>query len=591
MARSARGVQVVEQHFLDWLMELHRYLCLVLLVSMCWYDTAAAGPDDLEQARKLFDQGQIREAADRLDAILAITPTSEQAWVLRASLHRAENEPDRARLAISRALELAPNDIEVLNEYALQLLTDNDVAGALASFQRGLTAQPNNIDALAGRARCRHLQGEFDSAIADYSACLKANSAGHEVWELRGDSYFELGKWQEARADYTESVRRFSENAKVWVSRGNVLLQLQELRGAVGDFSVAIELAPNDATAWSWRAAAYSRLESWEYVHRDAGRAISLDANHMDGWGLRGMANSQLGRPQEALSDFEKALSLQKTPVILVERARVHSSLGSWQSAQRDLLEATQLDNTNHSAWNELGVSHLRLGQWKEAKAAYSTAIQLDGQIPLYWRNRAALAAELGELESAAADYALCVASLNADLEDHREAILVADRRRDPKGVAEIAEQVEKRFPTVAGSAQREALATIRLLAGSSDEKLARSAEELAQLPEDDRSSYTTLIGGLVQLWRKQIDAAIVTLSNLPATAPIEERALAAYALVVALQRSGQSEVDKSRNEAAQALLDQITRPAADSQTGVRMVWQDRFLVEWVKGHAQASQR
>lgn len=561
----------------------------MLASVLCSCPASAADPADIEQAQKLIDLGRLPDAAILLDSILASAPTSERAWLLRARVHKQEGKTEQARQAMARALEIAPDSVDALNDQAIQQLADNDVAGALTSFERGLTVQPGNSDSLVGRAFCRHRQGQFEAAIADYSQCLKLKPREHSLWEMRGDSYSALKKWQEARDDYTKSLRIHSGSAKVWLSRGQAHLQLHDQRSAVGDFSAAIELAPTDALLWSERAGAYIQLGNWDYARRDSDRAIFLDPKYMDGWALRGMAHARLSQPEEALKDFDEAIGLQKDPQVLLERSRLHGSLGHWPAAQGDLEETTRIDIANSDAWNELGVAHLRQGHWEDAKMAYSQAIKLHDQNSMYMRNRAALAAERGDLKSAAADYTLCLAIPSAELEDHWEAALVANHLHDDKALSTIARQAEDRFAAVASSAEVSTLAMIRLLSAGDDQRLQASAAQLSELAEKDHSSYETLVLGLVHLGRKDDRAALAVLSTFPESAPIAERSLVAFARAIAQQRSGQSDSAKGQFSAGRQLLDQIKPPAADSQSGVRLVWQDRFVTEWLSEQAAAA--
>lgn len=51
---------------------------------------------------------------------------------------------------------------------------------------------------------------------------------------------------------------------------------------------------------------------------------------------------------------------------------------GLWRDATQRFENATQLDPTYASAWNNLGIAYEQLGRFEEAKKAYERAIELD---------------------------------------------------------------------------------------------------------------------------------------------------------------------------------------------------------------------
>jgi len=51
---------------------------------------------------------------------------------------------------------------------------------------------------------------------------------------------------------------------------------------------------------------------------------------------------------------------------------------GLWRDATQRFENATALDPTYASAWNNLGISYEQLGRFEEAKKAYERALELD---------------------------------------------------------------------------------------------------------------------------------------------------------------------------------------------------------------------
>lgn len=72
-----------------------------------------------------------------------------------------------------------------------------------------------------------------------------------------------------------------------------------------------MERYPDDAEAWLDRGSALAELGCYEEAVTSYERTISLDPENWQGWKDRGVALKELGRQEEALKSYERALELQ----------------------------------------------------------------------------------------------------------------------------------------------------------------------------------------------------------------------------------------------------------------------------------------
>ena len=114
-------------------------------------------------------------------------------------------------------------------------------------------------------------------------------------------------------------VRSGSCEANCHISKGAAALEAEDLAKAVHHFSKAIEADPEFAEAYSQRAIVHCLLEQWDHSMADCQRTVELMPCHFNAWAGLGHCHAHEGRWKEALSCYQKALSINPHIDCLVE--------------------------------------------------------------------------------------------------------------------------------------------------------------------------------------------------------------------------------------------------------------------------------
>jgi len=114
-------------------------------------------------------------------------------------------------------------------------------------------------------------------------------------------------------------VRSGSCEANCHISKGAAALETEDLAKAVHHFTKAIEADPKFAEAYSQRAIAHCLLEQWDRSMADCQRTVELMPCHFNAWAGLGHCHAHEGRWKEALSCYQKALSINPHIECLVE--------------------------------------------------------------------------------------------------------------------------------------------------------------------------------------------------------------------------------------------------------------------------------
>lgn len=247
------------------------------------------------------------------------------------------------------AIELAPNDVDVLSIYATYLRTARRSEEALPILERALDLDPLSVMLYHDLGRVNLWMGNFESALTAFRRISQINPGnpyaahGAGMATILSGQLVEAGYWSDEAAKMDPADYENPATAVVvYVSAGN--METAERR-----MLEALELGP--AEPYPLSVQAYFLLHAGEREKAiDIARA-SLAKGLDDRWGsdvifLRLVADDALatGQYEEALAWFE-----QKVPELLGE--------------------LPQVDSTNIVKAVDLG--HLLLASGREAKARY----------------------------------------------------------------------------------------------------------------------------------------------------------------------------------------------------------------------------
>lgn len=188
--------------------------------SKAWSGRGGGEPAQHCAAIAYLGLGLYSEAALRLEA-LAESSTA-QGGRLRAELYAQAGQawliagrPDQALTVQTRALELRPNDPEILIDRSITFATTGLLWDAVDDLNRVLEMKPDRADALVFRA----------------------------------SAYRSLDSLDLAEQDIEQATRLWPDSPEVLLERGNIRKRRGNTAGARGDLLMVIELAPNSPAA------------------------------------------------------------------------------------------------------------------------------------------------------------------------------------------------------------------------------------------------------------------------------------------------------------------------------------------------------
>ncbi len=263
-----------------------------------------------QQAETAANTGQVDQAIDHLNQIIAKTPNHASSLAQRSTLlweHRGDS--DQALQDITAAIQARPEDPELLFQRGKIRFHVGDSQGAIADYTQALRLDNTFSDAYVNRGTARAHLGDEEGAVQDYTAALavaedpKVRAFAHLNRCL---SLSNLQKNAQALADCTEATNLRPNNSLAYENRGLVKRRLGDPQGALQDFTVAIQIDPANPEAYYNRALTRQELGDLEGAMDDLNQTLTLDPEHPFAYYDRGLLYADRGETEQAIDDFEQ---------------------------------------------------------------------------------------------------------------------------------------------------------------------------------------------------------------------------------------------------------------------------------------------
>jgi type IV pilus assembly protein PilF len=164
--------------------------------------SASAAANHVQMGRAYMQRGQLQVALERLTKALELDPRSTDAHTVIAILYEEIRRPERAEFHYKRAVELAPDNGAVNNNYGQYLCRNRRFDEAEARFRKAMDDPFYSTPALAyaNAGVCAVQAGTRDRAEDYLRRALEIEPGNAEVLLLLARLQFDRGEHLRARA-------------------------------------------------------------------------------------------------------------------------------------------------------------------------------------------------------------------------------------------------------------------------------------------------------------------------------------------------------------------------------------------------------
>ncbi len=245
-------------------------------------------------------------------------------------------------------------------------------------------------------------------AIAAVPASKRANY--YYFWRHQSANFRGLAEYDEALASINVAIELEPRDSLLLNEKAATLLTLKKYLEAIAIYSKLIQIK-SEAYAYNNRGAAKYYLGNKQEAISDYDRAVSINPQAADVYNNRGLAKSALGNKQGAISDYDLAISINPLYVEAYRnRGVAKSALGNKQGAISDYDKAIAINPQFSAAYYNRGVVKYTLGNKQEAINDYDRALAIDPQYADAYNSRGAAKLSLGKNQEAINDFDKAIA-------------------------------------------------------------------------------------------------------------------------------------------------------------------------------------
>ena len=290
------------------------------------------------------------------DAVAAEPDNAEAQHLLGLSLHKS-GDPDGARLALDRAIALAPT-VALFHFSRGSVELDSHPDAARVQMQQAVALNPNAREAYVSLVHLALGKGELDEAKRNLKL---AELVDPDATDVR----LAAGSVAQADGDSDSALREFSNAAS------------QDPQNAYAQLSLGL---------------AYLERGSWAFAEQALKNTLALQPGNAGV--VRALVQCQLdqGDQDAALATIDAWLLDHPGDALLLRRAELHSERGNIDLAMADFRRRLAADAADPVALRAVVSSLLSQGLNEPALTAVETALAKDSRSDALWQLRLSLA-------------------------------------------------------------------------------------------------------------------------------------------------------------------------------------------------------
>lgn len=333
----------------------------------------------------LFEEDRREESAARLEEALALFPNFRDAHRNLAIVHIRDEEWEKAKKHLVRAMELGSREAVTLGLLGYCHAVAGHSQAALDAYRIASLSQPEEKQWKLGQAQALAQLGDSNRANRIYQEILEHEPGDWNLWLNQADGWVALGRPLEAMANLEAARRAGALPPEGILSLGHLFLENELLPLAVARYREAFEseeTVPNER-----KIEALEYLTQREHYPEAAGLLEILPATGMTNLGdenlegryqrVSSLVEIETGDPERGAARLEAWL--ERNPIdgeALLLLGRHRESEGKREIAEMLFEQATGVPETAaaaHRAWGNLLLSERdyegTIVQWEKSIA------------------------------------------------------------------------------------------------------------------------------------------------------------------------------------------------------------------------------
>jgi len=353
-------------------------VCLLALLSP-GASPPQATADRVEQLRtrasEASGRGDLAGAAAAYEQLISVDPSLAPAYNNLGSIYLRQREFQKAADILEKGLRVDPRMKSAVAMLGTALFELGRYQDARVRLEEALQVNPSDSNLELVLANDLTKVGDFEAAAEHFQRLSVRLPKNQHVLYLLAKVYMQLGQQALARMNAIDPD-------SVWVHEisAEVMDGMKNYDGATVEYKKAIEIAPRQPGVHFKLGDLYWSLSQWDNAAAEFRAELVNDPkNCMAQWKLGDILVQQSIRPEEALADIDKALTMcPELNEARMDRGKVLLQLRRAQDALPDLEAAVKQAPEDAAGHFLLARAYRALGRQGDAEAEMKTFTALE---------------------------------------------------------------------------------------------------------------------------------------------------------------------------------------------------------------------
>ncbi|BAV33880.1 methyltransferase [Sulfuricaulis limicola] len=391
-----------------------------------------------DRVEQLFRTGRPQEAIELCRRVCETSGATSDDWFLYGCVSADTGDSATALMALGRAVELNPGQVEAQFGLGKLLATLGEHAAAIDRLQQAAALQPDNADIWLTLGIAHGLAKQLTRAEECCHRSLALQPGSAPAHFNLANALQAQGRFAEAEAGYEAALKIEPELVRAWSMLAQARIGQRKFAEAEAAAMRAIALEPRTGEAHFTLAGLLEGRDEIQQARRHYAQAADLLPGFPEAHLRLGMVLDRLGEPAAAVESYRRVLDLRQdlpgVHYLMGESFRVQRLFGKAEAAYRRTIA---LDNDHLQAHYRLAFGLQAAGHHEEAAKHFEEILRIN---PHDDQARHLLAAQRGDTPSTAP--AAYVASLFDEAADTFDEKLVGTLQyRTPQLLRELMRQ------------------------------------------------------------------------------------------------------------------------------------------------------
>jgi protein O-GlcNAc transferase len=279
-----------------------------------------------------------------------------------------------------KIIEIDNKNIKAWTGLGAALSSIGKYVESIECFKKCVEITPKNFESYYNLANAFKINKQNEEALNNYKESLKLNNKSINTHMNLANLYLDLGCIENGIKHSKEAIKLNKNNAIAHSNYANALNLNNQHKDAIYECNLAIKLQPNLAVAFANRGNANFGLGNFENAENDYIKSLKIE-NNAYFYGYYGALLRYLGRNNEALGQYLNAYNLKpEISDLCINIGYIYRDLNDISNAEKYLIKALTLNNTNTKAYIGLATIYDLIGKSSKALDCLAKACEIESE-------------------------------------------------------------------------------------------------------------------------------------------------------------------------------------------------------------------